>query len=115
MRQSNLIRSFAMAATLALAAGCSTEAAVQPAFVEASSAPGDLAVCPHAFYEGRAVYFTNDRWYAQDRGQWVYYRDEPSELHEHRLHAQLAARVPQDARAHALVEPVHARGASQLE
>lgn len=61
------------------------------------------------------MYFTNDRWYAQDRGQWVYYRNEPAELHEHRLHTQLAARAPHDARAHALVEPAHTRGASQLE
>ena len=76
---------------VALTPGCYAEAGVQPAYVEASAAPGDMRLAPQTEYEGRTVYYVNNRWYAHDRGRWVYYRNEPQLLFRHRLSAEHVA------------------------
>lgn len=88
----------AAAALMALGTGCYAEAGAQPTYIEANSAPHDLDAAPHCAYEGRTVYYVDDRWYARDRGQWVYYRREPSELYQHRSHVQRAQEISQSVR-----------------
>ena len=85
-----LARLFGTAAFVALATGCYAEASTPPVFVEAA-APADIEAYPAYQYEGRTVYYVNDRWYARDRGQWRYYRYEPVAL---RLHRAELVRVP---------------------
>jgi len=83
---------------MALASGCYAEAGVQPtypAYVEASAPPADLERATQTYYEGRTVYYVNDRWYAQNRGRWVYYRHEPQPLLRQRMHAVRAPQAPQ--------------------
>jgi len=82
---------------MALASGCYAEAGAQPtypAYVEAA-APAELETAPQTFYEGRTVYFVKDRWYAQNRGRWVYYRHEPQMLRRQRMHAVRAPQAPE--------------------
>jgi hypothetical protein len=38
------------------------------------------------------VYYMDERWYARDRGHWVYYRKEPDVLCRQRMHVQEAHR-----------------------
>lgn len=82
------------AALVALASGCYAEAQAEPEYVEAPAAPVDIEVAPHYEYEGRTVYYVNDRWYARDRGRWVYYRREPPPLYRQRGYVQSAPRAP---------------------
>jgi hypothetical protein len=77
---------------LALSSSCYAEA--HPAYVETSAAPVDIEVAPHAYYEGRTVYYVNDRWYGHDHGRWGYYRDEPRPLVRQRVHVERAPRAP---------------------
>jgi hypothetical protein len=94
-----LVASALGAATLmALASGCYADAGAEPEYVEASAAPVDIAVAPHYDYEGRTVYYSNDHWYAQDRGRWVYYRHEPQPLYRQRTHVQEAPRARDERR-----------------
>ncbi len=74
--------------------GCYAEAGAEPAYVEATAAPVDVEVAPQYSYEGRTVYYVNDRWYARDRGNWVYYRSEPDTLYRYRTHVKEAPRAP---------------------
>jgi hypothetical protein len=103
MSQSNRVGLVACAlgaATLmAFASGCYAEAGAEPEseYVEAP-APVDIAVAPHYDYEGRTVYYSNDHWYAQDRGRWVYYRNEPQPLYRQRTHVQEAPRARDERR-----------------
>jgi hypothetical protein len=86
-----LVASALGAATLmALASGCYADAGAEPEYVEASAPPVDVAVAPHYDYEGRRVYYSNDHWYARDRGRWVYYRHEPQSLYQQRTQVQEA-------------------------
>lgn len=91
-------RSFAgglgAAALLALASGCYAEAGAEPVYV-GSAAPARIETYPHYVYEGRTVYYVNDRWYAQDRGHWRYYRREPEPLYRQRVHVERAPRAPE--------------------
>ena len=102
MAHSNRLRlvagAFGAAALMALASGCYADAGVEPEYVEASAAPVDVAVAPHYVYEGRTVYYSNDRWYARDRGRWVYYRREPQPLYRQRTHVQEAPRAREERR-----------------
>jgi hypothetical protein len=98
MWQSTRLHAFTVALTattlVALCSGCYAEATVPPAYVEADAAPVDIEVAPHAYYEGRTVYYVNDHWYARDRGRWVYYRSEPAPLVRQRTHVERAPRAP---------------------
>jgi hypothetical protein len=93
-RSHALAVTLAATALLALGSGCYAEAGAQPAYVEASAPPAELEVAPQTYYEGRTVYYVRDRWYAHDRGRWVYYRSEPQPLVRYRTHVQRAPRAP---------------------
>jgi hypothetical protein len=101
MSQSHRLRLVASAlgaaALMALVSGCYADAGAEPEYVEAS-APVDIAVAPHYDYEGRTVYYSHDHWYAQDRGRWVYYRNEPQPLYRQRTHVQEAPRAKEERR-----------------
>jgi hypothetical protein len=97
MSQSNrselVVRALGAAAIMALAGGCYAEAGAEPEYVETTAPAVDIAVAPHYEYEGRTVYYANDRWYARDRDRWVYYRKEPQTLYRQRVHVQEAPRA----------------------
>jgi hypothetical protein len=99
------IRALVFAAGAALlSAGCyATAGSSAVAYAEVDSAPIeiDIATYPHTYYEGRNVYFYQDRWYYQDSGRWSYYRDEPPMLYRQRGYVQQApsAHQEQDERA----------------
>jgi len=99
MWQSTRLRwlTLALVATTAAAfgTGCYAEAGAQPAYVVASAPPPAVDVAPTTYYEGRPVYYVNDRWYARDRGRWVYYRNEPPPLVRQRTHVAHAPRAPE--------------------
>src|SRR5438132_9511551 len=92
------------AAWVALASGCYVEAQADPEYVEAPAAPVDIELAPHYEYEGRTVYYANDRWYARDRGRWVYYRREPPPLYRQRNYVQSAPRAEPAREARPRVE-----------
>jgi hypothetical protein len=91
-------RALSVTALMVLASACYAEAGAEPAYVDATVAPVDVEVAPQYYYEGRTVYYVNDRWYARDRGRWVYYRTEPQPLARHRVEVQRAPRAPERAR-----------------
>ncbi|MEP7124987.1 MAG: hypothetical protein ABJE95_28920 [Byssovorax sp.] len=97
------IKSLLFAAGAAfLATGCYASAGTSTvAYVETSEAPVEIDVetYPHTYYEGRTVYFYQDRWYYQDAGRWSYYRDEPPVLYRQRGFVQQAP--PADHEEHA--------------
>ncbi len=86
---------------MVLGTGCYAETGVEPAYVEASAAPVNVDVAPQYVYEGRTVYYVNDRWYARDRGNWVYYRKEPDYLYRRRTHVIEAPRARDHEQRHA--------------
>jgi len=102
MWQTILLRALGATTLVALSAGCYAEAGARPAYVEAS-APAHYEVAPQTYYQGRTVYYVNDRWYARDRGRWVYYRNEPQPLVRQRTHVQRAPRAPEPAHEHRFV------------
>ena len=94
----SVARALGAAALMALAPACYMEAGAEPEYVDASAALVDVEVAPHYEYEGRTVYYVNDRWYARDRGRWVYYRNEPQPLYRQRRYVQSAPRAPERRR-----------------
>ncbi len=98
------------AAALVALGGCYAETGSEPAYVQASAAPVDVDAAPRYSYEGRPVYYVNDRWYARDRGNWVYYRSEPETLYRYRTHiaaapAARAHRRRQEPTRHEIASP----------
>lgn len=77
------------AAAVALA-GCTASVRPEVAYVEVSSAPVELRSYPHTVYDGRDVYYVNDRWMYNDGGRWAYYRQEPAPLVQYRRSPQYA-------------------------
>jgi len=63
-------------------------------YVEADYVPPRIDVYPSYEYGGRTVYLVNDRWYYRRGPRWVYYREEPPELHRRRAYVQQAPRAP---------------------
>jgi hypothetical protein len=59
-------------------------------YVELTAAPVDVTLYPHTYYDGRDVYWVNDRWMYRDRGRWLYYRNEPPALYRQRPYVQQA-------------------------
>jgi hypothetical protein len=79
--------------TAFLSAGCYASAGTTTvAYAEATEAPVEIDVVsyPHTYYEGRAVYFYQDRWYYRDGPRWAYYREEPPTLYRQRGYVQQA-------------------------
>jgi hypothetical protein len=50
----------------------------------------DINTYPHEVYEGRPVYYVNNRWYYHDGGRWAYYRHEPAPLYRRRAYVRRA-------------------------
>jgi hypothetical protein len=76
-----------------LSAGCYASAGTTTvAYAETTESPIEIDVVsyPHTYYEGRAVYFYQDRWYYRDGPRWVYYREEPQILYRQRGYVQQA-------------------------
>jgi hypothetical protein len=90
-----------LSSTLALALGamgCTVEPA-QPApavayaddtVVYDTGPTIDINTYPHEIYEGRPVYYVNNRWYYRDGGRWAYYRHEPAPLYRRRAYVRQA-------------------------
>jgi hypothetical protein len=74
-------------------------------YVEVETVPPHVEIYPHYYYGGRTVYLVDGRWYYRRGPRWVYYRDEPVELHRHRVHVQRAPRAPDHYRG----RPYHRR------
>jgi hypothetical protein len=99
-RFSLLSRAGLLALTL-LPLGCyaTAGAEVEPVYVEADYVPPHVEVYPRYYYRGRTVYLIDNRWYFRRGPHWVYYREEPPELHRHRVYVERAPRAP-DRREH---------------
>jgi hypothetical protein len=78
-----------MTAAVALG-GCAVHSRPAVGYVEVSSAPLDVSVYPHTYYDGRDVYFVRDRWMYNDGGRWAYYVNEPPALYRQRRYVQQA-------------------------
>jgi hypothetical protein len=76
-------------------AGAYTEAD----YVEVDTVPAHVEVYPRYYYGGRTVYLVDGRWYYRRGPRWAYYRNEPVELHRHRVHVRRAPRAPYHYRA----------------
>lgn len=64
------------------------------AYVE--DVPPRIERYPSTYYHGRPAYLVDGRWYYRHRERWVYFRDEPVELRDYRVHrAPSYARGPQ--------------------
>ena len=64
------------------------------AYVE--DVPPRIERYPSTYYHGRPAYLVDGRWYYRHQQRWVYFRDEPVELREYRVHrAPAYARGPQ--------------------
>jgi hypothetical protein len=50
----------------------------------------DVNTYPHEVYEGRPVYWVNNRWYYNNGGRWAYYRHEPAPLYRRRGYVRRA-------------------------
>jgi hypothetical protein len=62
--------------------------------VAVDSPPGPIYQSPRVDYHGSPAYLVGDRWYYQDRGRWVYFREEPPELHRARTRGEYRADSP---------------------
>ena len=84
----------AMTSVLALPAyGCVAGVVAEPEYAVATDAPADIETYPSVVYEGRPVYFVNDRWYYRQGPEWVYYRREPAPLYRQRDYVRQAPRA----------------------
>ena len=91
----------AVIAIATLGGGCYARARAEPAvFVEAEYEPVRVETYPRVVYEGRYVYYVEDRWYTRDGDRWVYYRVEPEPLRRQRVYVQSAPRAPERRRRH---------------
>lgn len=95
--------------------GCyaSAGAYAEPAYVEVDTVPTHVEVYPRYYYGGRTVYLVDGRWYYRRGPRWVYYREEPVELHRHRVYVERAPRAParrhQERHYHRRARPVEDR------
>ena len=99
----SIARTTGLATLVGLGSACYATAGAEPVYVTATTAPVAYEGAPQYDYEGRRVYYVNDRWYARDRGNWVYYRSEPPPLARYRTHVQVAPRAPERSRV--VVQP----------
>lgn len=103
-------------AMLSTLGGCLATVQAEPAYVEVGTIPVNIEIYPHTYYEGRTVYFIDNRWHYRDGPRWAYYREEPPTLYRHRSYVQQAPPAgrrhvvsPRTHRAPAVVAPA-ARG-----
>ncbi len=72
---------------------CVAEADPEPVYAEATYVPPDIETYPSVVYEGHPSYYVQGNWYYRNGPQWVYYRNEPAELHRQRAVVQRAPRA----------------------
>jgi hypothetical protein len=80
------------AVALVSVTGCTATVTAQPARsavlysypVVYVDAPPRIDDSPVVYYHGRPAYLVGSRWYYESDGGWVYFRDEPRELHRAR-------------------------------
>jgi hypothetical protein len=63
----------------------------------------NIETYPQTIYEGRTVYYYQDRWYFRNGARWTYYRQEPPALMEHRRHVVVVR--PEERREEHREEP----------
>jgi hypothetical protein len=108
---------------LASVTGCTATVTATPArsavlydhaVVYVDDAPYGVYDSPSAYYRGRPAYLVGTRWYYRSDGGWVYFNDEPSELHRART-TRTFVRVDSDAPHRRYVEkrPVRRRYVEQ--
>ena len=59
-------------------------------YVELTSAPVYADWYPNTYYNGRQVYYVDNRWMYRDGGRWMYYQHEPPGLYRQRMYVQQA-------------------------
>lgn len=85
-----LISAFALPFCLS---ACVADVEPEPVYAEATYVPPDIETYPSVVYEGHPSYFVEGHWYYRNGPQWVYYRNEPAELHRQRAVVQRAPRA----------------------
>ena len=65
-----------------VASGCAAEVVAEPAYYPP---PAFIATASPVYYEGRPVFFYNERWYFRTGNGWGYYRSEPAYLYKRRV------------------------------
>lgn len=96
---SRLIPPLALLGLALTALGCYATAGAytEADYVETDYVPPRVEVYPRYVYAGRTVYLVDGRWYYRRGPRWVYYREEPVELHRRRVYIE---RAPHDTERH---------------
>ena len=107
-------RSLFVATLTAVSSGCYAETEAEPAYVDATVAPGvDVELYPQDVYDGHPVYYMNDHWYTRDRGRWDNSRPDPPALYRRRLHVARAPRARESERGRYREREEHRHGAER--
>jgi hypothetical protein len=87
---------------LLFVSSCTVRATEPVAYVETTAAPVYVDAYPSTVYDGRVVYYVNDRWMYRDGGRWAYYRSEPAPLQQYRqrTYVRSAPAAPPRARSY---------------
>jgi hypothetical protein len=56
------------------------------AVAEPAQVPPQIYYQPRVYYRGQYAYLMDGRWYYPQRGRWVVFRDEPTELRRYRVY-----------------------------
>lgn len=82
---SNILK---IAVCLALVSGglYSVPAAAQVIVMDEGPPPDFIATTQPVYFEGRAAYWWNNRWWFRDGPRWGWYHEEPAFLRDHRDH-----------------------------
>jgi hypothetical protein len=67
-----------------LAPAFPAQAQATVSFIVETAPPARLEESPSYVYEGHPVYYVNDRYYYRHGNDWVYYREPPQHLRQHR-------------------------------
>ncbi len=105
-----LLLASSIVAALALG-GCTLRAGppVVTGGVTVESAPIDVDVYPHVYYDGQWVYLVGDRWYHRGAHGWIVVGREPAALYHHRLYYRQHRRFEGPAVRHERRDDRHQR------
>lgn len=84
----------ALIAATTAGVACTVTTTSEPAYAEVETAPPNIETYPTTVYEGRPVYYYNDRWYYRNGSRWAYYRREPDYLVRQRTVVRRAPPAP---------------------
>jgi hypothetical protein len=80
---------------------CTVRGTAEPvAYVETTAAPVYVDAYPSTVYDGRVVYYVNDRWMYRDGDRWAYYRTEPAPLYTYRQRTYVRTAPPAPPRTY---------------